>query len=373
MNGKDKAAEIMKNYKIGDKTTYINMEAIESLPDEFDVVVTEVTFNPQKIEDHFTNVGTKNSPSYYPRTELMYAIAEARGITGAGMTHTEYRKEEVDINDMLCRPIDAEPTMRMIEVAVKVTKQSKVLEPDGTHRLSSPCSNEFNYWDRARIEWTKDEEYENGRYKTPIKRKSRYLDLKKFAIQQAETKAFCKTVRELAGLPTGFRPYDLREGKFTFYKIVRSKSMIKLETAARIDSIRNGNTRQIEDAGKQVFDDFQLEAPNREGYQPTDNTKKEDIEPPKGGTGEISFVEKSYSEMPDEERKEYAVKILKAYMSGDNLEVIKKIPHAEDVIKHTIENYKKNSIAETIKIIKTIESKEGITKIDHELFDGEVF
>jgi hypothetical protein len=364
MNGKEKAAEIMRSYKIGDKTTYINLEAIESLPDEFDVVVTEVTFDPSKIENHFTNVGSKSNPSYYPRTELMYAIAEARGITGADLTRTEYRKEQVDINDMLMKPLEEEPTMRLLEVSVKVTKQSMVLEPDGTYRLSSPCSNEFNYWDRARIEWANDEKYNNNYYGTPLKRKSRYLDLKKFAIAQSETKAFCKTVRELAGLPTGFRPEDLRSGKFTFYKIVRSKSIIKLETAARIDAIRNGNTKQIENDGAQVYDNFQIEAPAPPPPMPQfvedDNTEDPDdvFDPPKP---------KSYSEMSPDEKKEYAKKILESYLSGPNLEILKKIGQAVPVCENALKNYKKNNISDMITIIKTVESKSGIVKVDHEL------
>jgi hypothetical protein len=374
MNGKEKAAEVMKNYKLGDKTTFLNMEAIESIPDEFDVIVTEVKFDPRNLDKSFTNVGTKDNPSWYPSTELMYEIAHARGVEGTGLSITEYRKEEVDINDMLRKPLEAEPTMRIMEVAVKVTKQSTVLEPDGTYRPSSPCSNEFNYWDRAKIDWLNEEKYSDGytkkgkydfRYDTALKRKSRYYELKKFALANSETKAFCKTVRELAGLPTGFKTEDLQSGKFVFYKIIRSRMILKMETAARIDAIRRGNTKEIEASGGNVYSDFQIEAPQVEPDIIQEPEPEQEVFGAEAPPTELSFADKS-----ETEKREFLKKILESYLTGPNLTILENIQGAVPVIKSTIKDYMKSDINGIIDIVGKIESKQGIIKIDHDIFGG---
>lgn len=394
MTGKDKAKEIYKNLSPGNKNVFINMEAIEALPEEFDVIITDVKFDPKRLENSFTNVGTNNNPAWYPKTELVYDIAEARGILGYGEKTIETITEEVDINPMLCKPLDAEPAMRIMPVAVRVTKKSKVLCEDGTFRPSSPCTNEFNYWDRANLDWLNDEKYNNGKYKTPLLRKLRYMELKKFAIQQAETKAFVKTVRELAGLPTGFKTEDLQGGKLTFFKIVRSKTIIKLETAARIDAIRKGNTAQIESDIREVFEAPQIEAPTEikdisDGGKDAPNTEFElepeiideptrevtntKPEPFKKDFHDMEYQERlvylkqiQFAEWDELHKKQYLRDVLKAYIDqrGPNRAILGKLAGAIQSAEHRIVKFNDVKIDDMLKFIKKIEDQKNIIKLE---------
>jgi hypothetical protein len=68
-----------------------------------------------------------------------------------------------------------------------------------------------------------------------------------FANAQAQTKSHEKTIRELACLPTGYKKEDLTDGVLFFVKIRRSSMVLKMETAARLEAIRNGgNPPRIE-------------------------------------------------------------------------------------------------------------------------------
>lgn len=230
----------------GDKTIYVNMDAISNLPDEFEIVVSEIKFDVQK---DFTNVGSDNAPSYLPNTELSYKIADAKGISGGEILESASVYEEVDINPMLCKPMDAPPTYQKIKVGHSVTKYSTVIEEDGTLRRSSPRQSFFNVWERCLELWSKEEMYTEGyskpgkygyKYDTRFKRRAHFDSEMKFAQAKADTKAHTKTVRELAGLPTGFKPQDLASGSFVFAKVRRSKEILKLESAARVDALRRG-------------------------------------------------------------------------------------------------------------------------------------
>jgi hypothetical protein len=205
-----------------------------------------------------------------PKPELMYRIADARGISGGDNSKIDTIIEEVDINPMLCRPLDAPSTMKKMVVGKKCMKFSTVLEEDGTLRRSSACTSVYNVWERCLELWSKEELETNGyenvktgryeyfkkdhygdyyvkgqysypvKYNTQFKRKAHFDAEMKFAAAKAETKAYLKTIRELAGLMTGYKREDLVKGYLVFAKIRRSKSVLKLETAARIDAIRHG-------------------------------------------------------------------------------------------------------------------------------------
>ena len=63
----------------------------------------------------------------------------------------------------------------------------------------------------------------------------------KFAHAKAESKAYLKTIRELAGMPTGFQSADLTSGKMLFARHNRKdKAVLKMETAARISAMSRG-------------------------------------------------------------------------------------------------------------------------------------
>lgn len=347
----------------GKKNVFINFDAIDALPEYLEPAFSELKFNPAKLEEFFSNVGTKKNPSWYPRTETMYKIAEMQGITGESTKTVEWIWEEVDINIILIKPLDAEPTMRKIKTAARVTKQSKILCEDNTYRLSSPETNEFKIFARACIEflneeeetenYTKQDKWPDGnkkkyKYDTTIKRQRRLLELEKFAVEQAETKAFCKTVRVLTGLPTGFQTKDLQSGVLVFCKYVKSKRLQKLEIAAQIDAIRQGNTQQIQDTSSLLFGDKQIEPPVAEN--------------------EIFDVQEAPSE-PQVDEKTKIKNIMQQYLD-ENEEAIIKVANAKDTIVHYIQEYERLDIEKLKEMLKRIEEKiKGIKIIDHDIFN----
>lgn len=236
-------------YTPGDKSVYINFDAIADLPDEYEYIITEVLFDSKKLDDSFANVGSKDSPSWMPNPELMYSIAEACGISGSEASETSPIVEEVDINPMLMKGIEANPTYRRMAVGRSVSKRSSRLMEDGSLLWSSLCTSDYNVWERCLELWSKEEMYTEGytkenrfpsKYDTTYKRRAHFDSEMKFAHAKAETKAHLKTIRELAGLPTGFSTADLASGKFVFARIRRSKALLKMETAARLQAMSRG-------------------------------------------------------------------------------------------------------------------------------------
>lgn len=244
-------AKMKNQYKPGDPSVYINFDAIADLPDEYEAVITEVLFDPKKLEEFFANVGSKANPSWMPNPELMYKIAEACGISGSPDSETAPIIEEVDINPMLMKGLDAPPTYRRMTVGRSVSKRSSRLMEDGTPLWSSLCTIDYNVWERCMDLWSTEESYSEGytkklmydreyKYDNMYKRRAHFDSEMKFAHAKAETKAYLKTIRELAGLPTGFTTADLAAGKFVFARVRRSKSLLKMETAARLQAISRG-------------------------------------------------------------------------------------------------------------------------------------
>ncbi len=231
----------------GDKGVYINWQAIEELPDEYEAIVTEVKYDPANPKASFSDVG---NGTWMPNPDTMYKIAEACGISGVDNSASLPIIEEVDINPMLMKPLDAQPTIRRMIVGRSVTKQSTVMQEDGTLRTSSPCTSEYNAWERCCELWSKEEMYTNGyknppgqypnKYDTMYKRKLHFDSEMKFAHAKAETKAYLKTIRELANLVTGYKTADLVSGSLIFAKIRRSRELLKLETAARLQAMSRG-------------------------------------------------------------------------------------------------------------------------------------
>jgi len=236
--------EYCQQAKPGNKAVYVNMDAINELPDQFEVVLTEINFD---IKQDFSDVGSGN---FMPTAALMYRVAEATGISGGDNSITEPVVEKIDINPMLMKGMEAEPTFRKMIVGRKVKKFSTLLQEDGTLRRSSPCTSIFNVWERCLELWTKEEMYTEGyskkskypdKYDTTFKRRAHFNAEMKFAHAKAETKAHGKTIRELAGLMTGYTAPDLKEGKFIFSKVRKSQEALKLEQAANLSRISAGN------------------------------------------------------------------------------------------------------------------------------------
>lgn len=275
-------AKIKNEYKPGDPSVYINFDAIADLPDEFEAVYTEVVFDPKKLSEFFANVGSEKNPSWMPNPELMYKIAEACGISGSPESETSPIIEEVDINPMLMKGLDAPPTYRRMTVGRSVSKRSSRLMEDGTPLWSSLCTTDYNVWERCMELWSKEEMYSEGytkeakygyKYENTYKRRAHFDSEMKFAHAKAETKAYLKTIRELAGLQTGFKTEDLAIGRFVFARIRRSKSFLKMETAARLQAISRGFSGAPPslfgpvDDGQTSFEQLP-EPPVTDGYDP---------------------------------------------------------------------------------------------------------
>lgn len=238
--GDDATIKRAKAAKPGDKTVLINWDAIEELPDQYEIVVSEVKFD---IAKDFSDVGNGN---YMPAPDLCYKIAEAKGIKGCGNAHIEPIYEDVDTSEMTMADI---PVLQKMLVGYRCSKQSTVTEEDGTERPSSVCTIDYNVWNRVTEMWATEEKYTDGysrkgkydnKYDTKWKRKSHFKSELKFAMQKAETKAHVKTIRELAGLMTGYRAIDLKEGRMIFAKVRRSRKILQAEAAAHLVALSNG-------------------------------------------------------------------------------------------------------------------------------------
>ena len=106
----------------GARDVYVNMDAINDLPEEYEATINCVEYDPKRLADSFSNVGTEKSPSWMPKPEFMYKVAEATGINGAGISEVTPLIEEVDINPMLCKPIDAQPNYQRKNVGRSVSR-----------------------------------------------------------------------------------------------------------------------------------------------------------------------------------------------------------------------------------------------------------
>lgn len=229
-----------------DKWNHVNFDAIDKLPDEYEAIITEVRFSMAD----FANVGSKEKPMYMPNPDLMYAIAEACGISGGERSINEPLVEEVDINRVRADLVSP-PSITKMVVGRIVKKYSTVIQEDGTERKSSVCAVAYNAFERCCELWSKEEMYTQG-YKVAGKYESKYqtrwqrqahLDSEmKFAGQKAETKAHLKTIRELAGLMTGYKAEDLVNGILVFARIRRSSAVLKMETAARLTALSRGES-----------------------------------------------------------------------------------------------------------------------------------
>jgi len=258
-----------RDAKPGDTMSYVNWEAIDELPDEFESRIEKVEFT---IDNDFDLTG---DDMYYPHPDLMNRIAEKRGISGTLNSVIESIIEEVNINPLLCKPLEDPPVIQKKIVGMRVTKVGYTLEIDGTLKPSLPCTVDFNVWNRCCNEWAKEEEKTNGydksiqktmpngniyyeleyydknkketapykffpKYNTKYKRNAYFEKLKLFDQRNADTKSKNVVVRTIVGMPTGFAKKDLKEGYFIVYRICRSREILKLETAANLTRISQG-------------------------------------------------------------------------------------------------------------------------------------
>jgi hypothetical protein len=254
IQGKKEIIERVKKAKPGDPAVYVNIDAIEQLPDEYESTIVDVDFD---IKRDFTNVGSESKPSWYPTVFFMNRIADKRGIVGHGKAIIETIYEDVNISLMeMCD----EPKIMHMKVGYKITKQGAVLQEDGVFRPCSPRTGMYNVWEECCLLWTKEEMYTEGytkpnkfpnKYDTKWKRRNHFQTEMDKALGTADSVAWSKCIRELTGMQTGYTTEDLKEGKLYFAKIRRSKLAIKAETAARLTALSSG--KQIESQPQELL------------------------------------------------------------------------------------------------------------------------
>lgn len=287
-----------KEAKPGDTKSYVNWEAIDELPDEFESRIEKVEFD---IDNDFDLTG---DDMYYPHPDLMNRIASKRGISGTLKSTVETIIEEININPLLCKQLEDLPNIQKKIVGMRVTKVGFTLEIDGTLKPSLPCTVDFNVWNRCCNEWAKEEEKTNGydksiqktmpngnvyyeleyydkskkktvpykffpKYDTKYKRNSYFEKLKLFDQRNADTKSKNVVIRTIVGMPTGFSRKSLKEGYFIVHRICRSREILKLERAAHITRIAQGDTPSP--SGKLLF------APDNEADQEMEEVAEEII------------------------------------------------------------------------------------------------
>lgn len=261
--GDKKTIDYAKKLPPGSTQSYIDWDAVDNLPEQYEAVISRVEFDPKK---DFSEVGNKN---LMPNPNILYKIAEACGISGYRDSNTAPVYQEVNVNEM-----ERKDGYQMVKIHVgyESIKTSHVLTEDGTPRDSSPCTAQYNAWDRAMVLWTKEEKYTEGytkegkypaKYKSKYDRKAHFADLMKFALKIAETQAYGKTIRELAGLKTGYKEDEIKSGLMIFSRIRISKTMLKLKAAAELTAIERGGNQQMISAPNSnlLFEQEQLPEP----------------------------------------------------------------------------------------------------------------
>ncbi len=190
----------------------------------YESMITEIRISPDMFH--------KIYPGYYPKKELTNQIGAGMGIDFLPNVRLEnvYGDEVTYPDGRKVRPI----------TGLRCFKQGRRMRPDGSYQLSDPQPYEFNWEDRAELDFLADEEKGGKRYGTPTKKRQHVLELKKFATQRAGTGAELAVIRNLTGMPTGFKDADLKSGLMVVSQIVKSKEYQAEEAKAKIDNIRNG-------------------------------------------------------------------------------------------------------------------------------------
>lgn len=207
-----------------------------------DIVNTEnyksVTTRIPFVQADFHNL----AGNYYPKKSLTNSIGHAAGIEYIG---------ECRMEDVFDEKISPDGTVSKIRVGIRAFKKGRKRRPDGTWAVSSECSYEFNWEDRAEEDFLKDEElyYTGGdaKYTFPddenrqkIMRRKRINALKKFATQRASTGAELMVIRELVGMPTGFKKDELSVGYIEVSQVCESQKLQDAKAKAHLVAIASG-------------------------------------------------------------------------------------------------------------------------------------
>lgn len=194
--------------------------------------------------------------------------------------------------------------------------------------------------------YAKKGKYDN-KYDSPYRRRAHFDAEMKHAHAKAETKSHTKTIRELAGLPTGFRPEDLTSGVMIFARVRRSREVLQMETAARLSAISQGH-QPGEQATRMLFGPTVVE-------NEPDNTPEPE---PQNVTPD--FPPTTEPEQPKKTKREELISVLQYYqkeklvtpdMADTVTNVIAWLDGAKDAESQS------EWWAKAVSILKTVESK----------------
>jgi hypothetical protein len=278
--GSDKTKELVKNATPFNTNIHVNLEALSELPEQFAALLTSVYFDVNNLDDNFTEISGK----WMPKPQLMYKIAEARGVWGDSVSEVKDLYEEVNINPMLCKGYGDAPNYQRLHVGVSTTKTALVREDDGTLLPGAPCTSVDSWWNECLKVWSAEKKATEGyalvvdgpyegkkwnkktkkydkvqkkgkhyivdgkygayavepKFDTEYKREAYFEEQKNMALNMTQTKAWLKAIREKAGLITAYETKDLKDGVLVFSKIVRSSESLKMESMAHLETIVNG-------------------------------------------------------------------------------------------------------------------------------------
>jgi len=260
--------EQARELSVGNPCNLVNWDIFNNIPDLYEPKVSKVEFRKPgdvKKKDFGDFYPTRDENSFMPIPALMDRIAEVKGICGLDEDKPEQIIGLIDWSRMICS-FDAPPQMIKYPVGWSCTKRGEVLMFDGRMRPSAAVTVMYNAWERCVVLWSKEEEQtdfykniimQNGKktynvsygnqtynyeckYDTRGKRQKHFDDEMLFAQRKADTKAREGVIRNLCGMPTGFKLKDLETGAFYVSKVERSQTSIKAEYAARLDAILHG-------------------------------------------------------------------------------------------------------------------------------------
>lgn len=235
--------------------------------------------------DQFHKIGSGKMEQWYPKKELTNIIGSGMGIEFD--PHVEmkevYGEEKILPDGTKIRKVSG----------YQCTKIGKKRKPDGDFMYSSPCVYEFNWEDRAEEDFLKDmdnigQKWQDGnpkaKYNFPdnpgkqaVMRRKHVLELKKFAVQRASTGAELLVIRELTGMPTGFKPGSIPGNQIVVSQICKSSEKQQRESEAHIRAILTGGeaSRKINTASKLLTGN---ESDSKEDIKKNTSTKHQDPE-----------------------------------------------------------------------------------------------
>lgn len=161
--------------------SFFRQEALGEVLPLYKIVETSI----EATKDEFHNI----SGSFTPGKAVLDRVADASGIS--------YLQGNCGVKiEKVAAPYFGYTDLRFVGSA-----QGEVTKPDGTKRRSSVCEYEFDVMIRAEEEFLKN----NSKYTSEIAKKKYVLGLTKVARARANTGARSRVVRELTGMPTGFK------------------------------------------------------------------------------------------------------------------------------------------------------------------------